>query len=289
MAFSQRILKFQFQLGKGDFGTAGADTVDLSGYRASVNIVKSGYSMAQADVRIWGLPLDLMNKLTVLNKLGMGEFRSNTITIMAGDEDSGVAACFKGNVFEAWADGRDPPDVLFHVSAFTSFFDSTTIIPPTSYKGSVDAAFVLSGIAAQIGYGFVNSGVTAKISNPYYPGNVKAQIASVCEAANCLYDYNEAERILYVWPKDKSRDGLVVKVSPDAGMIGYPSFSQNGIQFATIYNPNLTFGRAIIMESQFKPANGQWVVMSLAHQLDALVPNGMWITDVECGFLGHTA
>lgn len=287
MALAQRILKFQFQLGQGDFGTGGADTVDLSGYRASVSIVKSGYNVMDAELRIWGLPLDLMNKLTVVNRLGMQEYRQNTVTILAGDEETGVSVCFKGTVFEAWADARQPPDVVFHVFALSSLFDATTVIPPTSFKGSVDVATVLSGIAAQMGYGFENGGVQGKLSNPYYPGDARAQVKRACEDINCAYDFDEDKKMIVVWPKDGTRDGQVVKVSKDTGMIGYPSFTQSGIQISTIYDQNIVFGRAIIVESQLVPASGQWVVASLSHQLEALMPNGQWITDIECGYLGH--
>lgn len=289
MAFSQRIIKFQFQLGQGDFGTEGTDTVDLSGLRCSVNIVKSGYTYMEADMRIWGMSLDLMNKLTVVNRLGMQEYRENTVTIMAGDEDSGVPVCFKGTILEAWADGRDPPDVMFHVLAQSGRFDSTSIIPPTSYKGSVDAAFVLSGIAAQMGYGFENSGVSARLTNPYYPGDAGTQVKQICNDIGCNVDLDEAQKILAIWPQDQVRNGSVVKVSASTGMIGYPSFTQTGIQLASIYDPNITFGRAIEVESQFSPANGQWVVVGLAHQLDALIPNGQWMTEIECGYFGHAA
>ncbi|WP_311271089.1 baseplate hub protein [Sphingobium sp. WCS2017Hpa-17] len=289
MAFAKRIINLKFQLGQGDFGTGGNNTVDLSGLRCSVNIVKSGYNVMEADIRVWGMPLDLMNKLTVVNRLGMQEYRANTVTIMAGDEESGVSVCFKGTVFEAWVDAGEPPDVMFHVFALSSLFDTSEISPPTSYKGSVDAAFALSGVAAQMGYGFENGGVQGKLFNPYYPGDARAQISKMCEDVNCAFDFDEDRKMLAVWPKDGSRNGQVEKISPSTGMIGYPSFTQSGIRFATVYNPNIVFGRAIIMESQLQPANGQWVVASLAHQLDSEVPNGQWLTDIECGYLGHIA
>ncbi|KAK0331554.1 hypothetical protein LTR94_028466 [Friedmanniomyces endolithicus] len=199
---------------------------------------------------------------------------------MAGDEDSGVPVCFKGTILEAWADGRDPPDVMFHVLAQSGRFDSTSIIPPTSYKGSVDAAFVLSGIAAQMGYGFENSGVSARLTNPYYPGDAGTQVKQICNDIGCNVDLDEAQKILAIWPQDQVRNGSVVEVAASTG---------TGIQLASIYDPNITFGRAIEVESQFSPANGQWVVVGLAHQLDALIPNGQWMTEIECGYFGHAA
>jgi hypothetical protein len=171
---------------------------------------------------------------------------------------------------------------MFYVSADGGQFELMKSVPPISFKGSVDAALVLSGIASQMGYSFENSGVTGSLSNPYYPGTPKEQLSKVCRDVHCQSDVDDGKKVIAVWPKGKARDGEIVLVSKDTGLVGYPAFSQAGIQFRTLFNPSIVFGRHIRMESQLGPANGRWKVNALAHRLESNVPGGQWFTDVEC-------
>jgi hypothetical protein len=286
MTFAKRIINLQFTLGQGDFGTAGQDTVTLEGLRCSVEIAQAGLQMAQLDLRVWGMKLEQMNKLTVLNKLAYDEVYQNTVTVMAGDSESGVAVCFQGIIQEAWADGRQPAEMVFQVLAFSGLYERTKPIPPTSYNGSVDVATVISGIAAQMGMGFENSGVTGQIANPYLPGDLGRQLERICAAADCNYTIDDVAQVVAVWPKGKARNGESVLISPDTGLIGYPAFTQNGIQLTTLYNPSLVFGRSVNIESAITPAGGSWSIAAVSHVLESEMPGGAWDTSIECGYLG---
>lgn len=290
MAFAKRIIDVQFQLGQGDFGEAGMNTVDLKGLRCSAQIEKSGiYGQAVLDLRIWGMSLSMMNQLTVLNRFNFAEQRPNSVVVMAGDEISGTSVVFGGTILEAWADGRDPPDIVFHLTAVSALYETLKAVPPISYRGSVDAALVISGIATQMGYQFQNYGVTAQIDNPYYPSSLRAQLEAVCEEAYCNFDPDGAKRILSIWPKDQSQGGQAIKISRETGMVGYPSFTQMGVQVVTLYNPSIAFGVPVQIESQFTTAAGQWVPIAVAHSLESEVPGGQWFTSFEAQTLGHAA
>lgn len=286
MAFAKRHLTFTFQLGQGDFGEEGSDTVTLKGLRATADITCSiGNTPSHGDLRIWGMPLDVMNKLTVLNVTAYPELRLNKVIVEAGDDKSGMGVCFDGNILEAWVDGGDPPDMAFTVSASTGLFEDKKPIPPTSYDGSVDAAVLLSSLARQKGMGFENHGVIGHLSNPYLPGTVDSQIQAACAALDC--EYSTDKNILAVWPRGGSRTGAAIRISPDTGMVGYPSFTEQGCRFRTIYNPNLVFGSIVDVTSQLSAANGQWIVANVAHNLDAEAPGGQWFSEVDCTILGH--
>lgn len=285
MAFSKRKISLQFQLGQGDFGEAGVDTVTLDDLRCSVNIVRAGILYAQADITVYGMNLDLMNKLTVNQKFRFETQRRNQVIISAGDENAGMAMCFGGTIMEAYADGRQAPDMAFRVSAQSGQFELLKPVRPVSFRGSVDAALVLSGIAEQMGYTFENSGVTATLVDPYKPGSAKSQITSICRDIDCLSDVDDSTRVVAVWPKDKARGAQAVVISKDTGLVGYPSYTQGGVQFTSIYNPNIVFGAALQLESQFTPATGQWAAYHIAHRLESEVPNGQWFTDIECNYL----
>lgn len=289
MSFVRRRIDLQFQLGTGAFGEDGSDTVTLSGLRVSAGISKAGgVSMSEANLRVFGMPLDVMNKLTVLNKLRYQDQRFNTVTISAGDDETGVAVAFVGTISEAWVDASSAPDVSFVVVAQTGLLDLVKPVAPTSFRGSVDVATVLNGIAVQMvpPRQLENTGVSVQIANPYLVGTLVDQLRTVARAANinCIVD----DHVVAIWPAGAARGGAVPLISPSTGLVGYPLTTQNGIQLTTLFNPGLAFGLEIDVQSALTPANGGWSIASVTHEIESETPGGKWFTRVECGLLGQT-
>lgn len=289
MAFAKRKISLQFMLGQGDFGESGSDTVTLDGLRCSANIVYGGSISARAELQIYGMKLDVMRQLTVLQTFFWNNYRNNTVTVLAGDKPDAMSQCFSGDIFEAWVEAKSPPDVSFYVSAITQNHSLKKAVPAISFKGNVDAGTVAEIIAQQMEYTLENSGVNAQLNNPYFPGSVQNQLDALCRAAGCQYYLDENRRILAIWPLNGNRVIPPVTVSAKTGLVGYPSFTQGGIRFTTLYNPLLTFGAPIIMQSQLAPANGRWAVYQLAHRIESNVPGGQWYSDVECTYMDHQA
>lgn len=296
MALAKRFIDLQFRLGKGNFGADGVDTVELKGLRVSCAISKAGgVSMSECSLRVYGMPLDVMNQLTVINKLAQEDMRFNAVTVSAGDEESGASVCFTGVIKEAWIDAAKAPDVAFYVKAYTGALDLVKPVPPVSYNGTVDAALIVAGIAAQMtpsggqtGFGglkFENSGVKVQIAYPYLTGTALEQLRTVARAGNfnCVVD----DDTVAIWPAGGVRGGQVPLISAATGMVGYPAFTQNGIQLTTLYNPSLVFGTEIKVESALVPARGRWTIASVHHNLDSETPGGAWFSSVECGLLGQ--
>jgi len=286
--FVERQLRASFTLGEGSFGDSGQNTVTVDGLRMSARIrLNGGVGMSQLDLRIWGMPLDVVRQLTVLNKLAFEQERNNTITLFAGDKGSTLSAVFSGTIKEAWADASSPPELLFIVSAFTGGLDIVKPVPPTSYRGTVDISTILSGIGQLMTppRALENSGVVHAFENIYLPGTPVQQIRAVCQAArcNCVMD----EQVIAIWPAGQTRGEQVLDVSAETGLIGYPQFTQNGLAFRMIYNPNLLFGQQVNVTSTLSAATGSWAIISVGHDLDSLVYGGEWSTAVECGLYGH--
>lgn len=286
MTFTRRLITLKFRLGegRGDLGASGEDTVSVEGLRCSVNVVHDGIQFARADVQVWGMSLDLMNKLTVTRKFFFNQQTYNTVEISAGDAN-GQSVCFSGGILEAWADARQQPDVMFHVSAASGLVDLSQTIAPTSYTGGVDVATAVSGIATQIGYGFENSGVNATFSGLYKPGSPKSQIEAICRDVGCNWTVDDVAKVVAIWPENGARSGEAIRIAADTGLVSYPAFTQGGVQFSTLYNPALEYGRLVRLETPLEAANGQWTIRALAHRLEANIPNGQWFSDVETSYL----
>lgn len=288
MSFVQRKIALTFQLGQGTFGATGYDTVKLpDGLRVSATISKAGGpAMVNCQLRIFGMDLKLMNQLTILQK-ALTQVRRNTVTVEAGDDQNGMAVVFTGLIQEAWADMQSSPEASFFVDAHLGLFEAMKPVAPISFKGSVDVALAMNGIAQKMGASFENSGVSVQLSNPYLPGTLWDQAKALAQAAgiNMIFD----QGVLAIWPRGSARKGAAVLLNKDTGLVGYPSFTSQGVVVTSEFNPSISFGGTIKVESVLTPANGSWTPFNIQHELESQTPGGKWFTHAEATFLGHLA
>jgi len=287
-----RKIRVVFSLGEGAFGESGMDTVEVKDYRMNATIaVVGGVQTSQLDLTIKGLPLDVMHKLTVLNKLALPQERNNYVAVFADD-----TLAFNGGIKEAWVDAGNPPDVAFVLTAYAGLQASVRPVKATSFSGQVSANTFFATMARLITdgpnltpYGLENNGVTGVLENPYYPGTALDQIHAAGRALRCETFLDTERQLLVIWPQGKARDGQELLVSAETGLIGYPQFTQSGISFSMLYNPALGFGQRIQMKSILEAANGSWVIRALQHSLACEEPGGPWFTRVECMLIGSDA
>lgn len=289
--FAKRRIKVIFQLGTGDFGDGGYDTFEASGLRVACNVEQTGgIGMTQCSLKVFGLPLKEMNRLTILGK-PLVDNRNNTVTVFAGDEgptddpDANLAVVFTGTISEAWVDGKSMPQVPLVVSAFSGGLAALEPVAPVSFRGSIDAALIVASIAAQLSYNLENSGVSVILTDPYLPGTPLQQLQKVARAGNfnCIID----GETIAIWPADGVRGGQQPLLSPETGLIGYPLRTDNGIEVQTLFNPNLSVGSTVEVRSAITPANGIWQLFKVAHDLESETPNGKWFTTGEASLFGQ--
>jgi len=273
-------------LGEGSFGNSGFNTVTLRGLQMSATVIKAGgASMGSLQLHIWGMELSKMNQLSTLGKLPM-TIRNNTISLKAGDDSAGLGVVFEGTIAEAWTDFQQAPDSVFHITAYSGLLAATRPIPPFTAQGSADVATIMSSLASQMGLTFENNGVTVKLQNPYFPGTAREQAQRCADAAGINWIIDNGK--LAIWPKGKNRGETNVVVSPETGMIGYPTFTSTGVVVTTLYNPSLGFASKVDLKTILKPAQGVWVIYNLTHILEAEMPGGSWMTRFEAAPPGYT-
>lgn len=316
--FSRKLLQVAFQLGEGSFGQTGADTITIPAadsdqkLRISATISKAGgLTMSTAAVQIYGLTLEQMNKLSQLKQPILSK-RANLITLSAGDTETGMSTVFTGGITESWPNMEGAPEVFLDVRAQTAVYDSLRPIPPTSYSGPTDVATVIAGLAAQMDLGFVNNGVSVMLDTPYFPGSARDQAYAAAQHANINIHFDDGTTILQggsadnpavpkgtqaasgvpkiiIWNKGETIGGQVPVVSPQTGMVGYPTVTSTGIIVQTVYNPNLAFGGSFECKSSLTVANGTWGIFNLTHELESEIPDGKWFTRMEGFNLGQPA
>lgn len=275
---NKKQLRFVITLGTGKFGSSNNDTITLQGFRATADIDKAGgMMMGTLRAKIYGVKQADMNSVTTL-QWKTGTLIPNTVEVYAIDGPAETLV-FAGNIVNAWADYQSMPDVFLHIQAQSAFFNALKAIPPRSFKGGVDVASVMAQIARDLGYTFENNGVTTRLVDVYLPNTGMEQAKDLARAAGC--DLYLDDKILAITPPNVPRRVIIPLISPASGLVGYPTFDGVGVNFQTLFNPAITFGGSIKLETDVQQAAGEWVVTSVGHRLESEKPGGAWFSNVR--------
>lgn len=271
-------LRFVITLGTGKFGSSNNDQIILQGFRAIADIDKAGgMMMGTLRAKIYGVKQADMNSITTL-QWKPGTLIPNTVEVFAID-GTAETLVFAGNIVNAWADYQGMPDVFLHIQAQAAFFNQLKAIPPRSFKGRVDVASVMAQIARDLGYTFENNGVTTQLVDVYLPNTGMEQAKDLARAAGC--DLYLDDKILAITPPNVPRRVIIPLISPATGLVGYPTFDGVGVNFQALFNPAVTFGGSIKLETDVQQAAGEWVVTSVSHRLECERPGGAWFSNIR--------
>jgi hypothetical protein len=218
--------------------------------------------------------------------------RQNTVIIEAGDDISGMQQVFSGGITVAQADLNQQPDSVLNVVAHAGLIyalqpnatGTDVFTGYTSYPASATIDTILSALAPQMNLSFENNGVDKTLDTPYFKGTIRDQVLAVIAAAGCEWNNGDGG-VLAIWPRGGSRTKLTTTtiplISPETGLIGYPSYSNLGIMVKTIFNPSIVFGGQIKVKSSQIQANYVWNVYGLSYDLESETPGGAWLTEVH--------
>ena len=288
MAFTNKALSFSFALANGSFGSSGGNSATLSGLRASCKITNAGPpSMGALSADIYGLPLSMMNQLTMLgtqqNLVGQ-----NTIIVQAGDAGGTMATVFQGNIDFAFVNAQSQPDVSFHIEAHAMSYLAVKPVVSTSVQGSGDVAQMMQTLAGQMGLTFQNNGVSTKLANPYLSGSGWTQALTLAQHSGIAMDVSNGT--LTIAPPGQMSQDSAIMVSPQTGMRGYPAYNQAGIIVTTLFDPTQNLKRlsTITVQSDLTPVCGNWNVVGLDYELESMVPRGEWFAIATCVRVGSS-
>lgn len=291
--FTQKRLEFSVQLANNPqtnqpntFSESGTDQVTITDKRSSVRIQNSGApSSSAAQVLIYGLSESIANQLSTLGMV-LNLVPKNTLTIKAGD-DAGMTAVFSGTIAEAYGDFSAAPDAPFIMNCQAGLADATANVPPTTFSQQTDVATIMAGFARQMNVGFENNGVTTQLPASYFSGSVQTQMREAAKHAGINAEIVNGN-VLAIWPRFGSRNTARVPViarPPNGSMIGYPSFTQQGILARNLFLPDIAFGGKVNIQTdvkQLQKANGIWTIYKLDLALDSQVPRGQWMSSFYC-------
>lgn len=298
MSFTKRHLQYIIELNQGDNADSsspssfdnGANTLNIQNIRsvASIQSVIGGDTAfgGRALLQLWGMKPSDMAQLSTLG-FDQAKINKNKITVFAYDEGNSANAVqvFSGGIFVAHINYNAMPDVSLTLECYASINQQTQMVPGTSVQGSGDVATMLQGICAACNppVTFVNNGVSAQLANPAHAGSPAQQIDEICTAAGICYTL-QADT-LTIWPKDTNADGVTITTGPDNGMVGYPEYTQIGIDVTMEFNPDVQLGRQLQIQ-QASSGNpppvpgvpGTFFINVVEHELSSEMPDGPWFT-----------
>jgi hypothetical protein len=313
MAFTQKLIDITVELAANSqtnqpnvFAGTSSNSVTLSGSRTSVRIQNAGAPVNQtAEVKIWGIAPSLMNELSTLG-LVYDIVPRNILTIKAGDTATGMPTVFSGTIWGAYGDYSSQPDVPFVFFCNQAGYEAAAPGATSSFTGPTDVAAIMSGLARKMNFGFENNGVSVILRSsggggPTYRGSYWLQAFQAARDARIQWGIVNGQSgglVLAIWPNGKSRaTANPPLISPGTGMIDYPAFTQNGIIVKTLFNPLISYGGLVKIQSSLLsgvlsaqkaqnpafnlPASSTWAVNKVDLALDSLVPHGEWMSMVN--------
>lgn len=279
--FTKKDLRFTFILSNNAvFAGTNSNTLKINGLRASATIKGAGLpAFPEAELNIFGLLEADMNALTATQFQPL-TMQRNTVIVEA-DSGQGFSTVFSGQIITSGPNYDAIPAVELNVHARVLGFDSLNPATPTSYTGATDVATIVGTIASKLGYVLENNGVSVNLSNPYFGGTLVDQLRAVTSQAG-IDVYTEGN-VIAICPKGAPRKQQSFTLSPASGLVGYPKLDyQRGYVYAkALYNSAFRFGGPITVQGSDIPmANGNWVIGTVTHELDASMPNGRWFSSM---------
>lgn len=236
-------------------------------FAMNVKVDKKGSpDLPEGEVTIKGLSLETMEQLTSLTFLKNAR-QNNILVIEAGYTEDTIAQIYRGEITSAKADFNSAPDIEFVISSKSGSYPSVIPQSPISVKGQQPAIEVIQQLASQIGYNVENNGITTSISNTYIQGSPIQKIKTIANAINA--DLIIDDNTIVVTPRGQPRrNGITPELSKDNGLIGYPTFTDEGLQVVCFFNPELQIGGTIRIDTIVPKAKGTWKITEFSHELE---------------------
>lgn len=271
MSFAVRQINLQFT-------SANGKTLKLEGLRCSAVITNPGGNSAfgQLQLQVYGMTLDQMNEYSSTGS-NMVAVQDQSVTVTAGNQNGSLNQVFSGTLISSFIDLSNVPEVSFVCAAVAGYYNKAAPSAPNTYEGSQKAEDIIAALAGQIGYAFENkNGATAVVQNQYLSGSIIDQMQAVARAAS--FPMIIENKTVTIFPNNGTRDDIIIEMSAETGLVGYPSYWEAGFVVRSEFNPIITIGRIINLRSQLPKANGKFPIQYVTHELSTLTPDGPWFT-----------
>lgn len=229
-----------------------------------------------AQITIYGLPLDRMNKLFRVQWNTMQSIL-NMVKVEVGEQGGQLTVAYEGNITFATVNMDGAPNVSLVITSQMAVVEKMRFSDPfiIAKNTEIDAAKVVEQLSQEMGYQFENYGVTHILTDTTLNGSNLEKIEKLAQM--CDFDLYIEQGLIVICKKGQARSLKIPVISPTTGLIGYPAPDQRGIMFSCIYDPVVRFGGIVtIKNSLVNIANADWRIYGLVATLEANIPQGKW-------------
>ena len=278
-SFTNKTIQVVMAMAEGVFQN-GANQITVEGLPTSVEIQKQGGDeRPSCTVTIGNLNIDVVKQLTTLSFRPLQRFK-NQITVNAGEVGKQLHTIFIGDFENAYGEFQNAPTMNLMVKAIAAQHGALMATPATSVDGTEQVAKLMEQWAVEAGCTLENKGVNASVKNVVYRGSPVDKAKTLARDVGIELIIDDGKFI--ITPNGQAVDGNAVLIDPKHGLLGYPAFSNDGIEFNMIFDPNVKIGGLVKIESVVPRASGIWKVTKITTKLEAYVPNGgSWSSSVS--------
>lgn len=280
--FSIKTIRATIQLRKGQFGDTDSNTVTIEGLPTEVSIQKQGgEDPNRASVLIKNLKIDTVKQLTML-AFKRQEVYNNYLQIEAGNKGMAqLATIFTGEIINAVPSADTDGTLALNIEANAGYYAAILPTPPVSVNGVASIEGLMEQFANEANYKFENRGISGSVANCVFIGSPVKKAQTL--ARQCDFDLLIDDGTFIIQPWEAPKNGEIPLINRDTGLLGYPSYTNDGISFTCIFNDRIKVGGYVKLESLLPYATGEWQVVQLSHNLVANdSTNGAWETSVDC-------
>ena len=278
-SFTNKTIQVVMAMAEGVFQN-GANQITVEGLPTTVDIQKQGGDeRPSCTVTIGNLNIDVVKQLTTLSFRPLQRFK-NQITVNAGEVGKQLQTIFIGDFENAYGEFQNAPTMNLMVKAIAAQHGALMATPATSVDGTEQVAKLMEQWAIEAGCTLENKGVNASVKNVVYRGSPVDKAKTLARDVGIDLIIDDGKFI--ITPNGQAVDGNAVLIDPKHGLLGYPAFSNDGIEFNMIFDPNVKIGGLVKIESVVPRASGIWKVTKITTKLEAYVPNGgSWNSSVS--------
>ena len=278
-SFTNKTIQVVMAMAEGVFQN-GANQITVEGLPTTVDIQKQGGDeRPSCTVTIGNLNIDVVKQLTTLSFRPLQRFK-NQITVNAGEVGKQLQTIFIGDFENAYGEFQNAPTMNLMVKAIAAQHGALMATPATSVDGTEQVAKLMEQWAVEAGCTLENKGVNASVKNVVYRGSPVDKAKTLARDVGIDLIIDDGKFI--ITPNGRAVDGNAVLIDPKHGLLGYPAFSNDGIEFNMIFDPNVKIGGLVKIESVVPRASGIWKVTKITTKLEAYVPNsGSWSSSVS--------
>jgi hypothetical protein len=278
LTLTQKIVEVDLILRVNEF-VGGGNTKTINGLACSVNASKHGMPTFNAcSIDIYNMRQEDIDKI-VVDSPYQGDMKRNLVAIRAGEAGGTLSQVFSGEILNAYAI-YPSADVGVHIEALTGIFPALIVAKPFTAPGAVSALTIIEQYTREMEYELeIHPEVEDKpLTDPVYNGSPMEKVKQVAKDIGVRQICDD--RKIIILPRDKPL-GEIVRVSPKAGIIGYPEVSNGKIRFKHIYHPGFRQGGiAEVYESVVPRANGKWNIIKIEHNLQCFGAGDAWETEI---------